>query len=215
MPPVELVVFDMDGVLADTEPLHLEATNVVLGREGARLSEDDNRQFLGTGDREYFAALKQRFGLAGAPEEYVKAKTRALLPILAAGLVPNPGVCELLLKLKMDDVPAVVASSSVPEVIKTVVESLGLARSFRRTFSGVEVPRPKPAPDLFLHAARTMGVAPANALVIEDAPAGIQAARDAGMRVVGVRTEQNRELMLSADVVVESLVAWDLSELGD
>ncbi len=208
--PVQLVLFDMDGVIADTEPFHLEATRRLLAAEGHDLSEGENRAFLGNTDHDYFTALKDRFGLAHPVEQYVRAKAIEVIGILRGNLAPNPGVCELLLELRMRALPACVASSSVPMLIDAVVDSLGLRSSFAGLYSASEVARGKPAPDLFLHAAARSGVPPEHCLVIEDAPNGIEAARAAGMRVVAVRTETTAGLDLSAaDLVLDSLTAFD------
>lgn len=210
MQPTELVVFDMDGVLADTEPLHFAATNRILAEHGVQVDQAQTRQFLGNTDADYFRALKLRYGLPGTVESYVQRKTAAVLECFAAGLAPNPGVCELVLQLAMRGVPAVVASSSVPAVIDAVIDAIGLRRSFQGLFSASQVERGKPAPDLFLHAARSLRVAPECCLVIEDAPAGVRAARAAGMRVVAVRTHGVDPLELAgAERVLESLEHFD------
>jgi len=210
MNPVQLVLFDMDGVLADTEPSHLEATQQLLSQEGHLLSAEENQEYLGNMDLDYFRALKERFGLAHPVEKYVASKTVAVIGILRGRLVPNPGVCELLLDLKMRSVKACVASSSVPQLIDAVVDSLGLRRSFAGLYSATMVPRGKPAPDLFLHAAASCGVDPSQCLVIEDAPHGVAAARAAGMRIVAVRTPSTEGLDLSAaDHVLDSLSDFD------
>ncbi|MBI4881583.1 MAG: HAD family phosphatase [Planctomycetes bacterium] len=210
MGPFELVLFDMDGVIADTEPLHLEAANQVLAEEGVRLTAADGREFLGSTDAELFAALKQRRGLRQPVERLVAAKTRATIGLIRTGLAPAPGVCELLIQLKMRSIPAVVASSSLPELIDAVVDCLGLRSSFAGLFSAQLVGRGKPHPDLFLLAAQSLGVPPRDCLVIEDAPAGIRAARAAGMAVAAVRTRLTEEVDLSdADLVLDSLLQFD------
>lgn len=217
MTAIDLVLFDMDGVLADTEPLHLEAANLVLSAEGAHLSEEAVKEFLGNTDDRMFDVLKARFALTRPTSHYVDRKLRTLLNLLENDpVVANPGVHELVLKLVMRGVDRVVASSSPPELIEAIVSTLGLRRSFSGLYSARQVGRGKPAPDLFLHAARSRGISPMNCLVIEDAPNGIEAARSAGMRVVAVRTETTRGLDLSrADRVLDSLVEFDCEEFFD
>ncbi len=212
---VDLVLFDMDGVLADTEPLHLAATNRVLEAEGVHIAEDECRAFLGNTDEAYFRALKRRYALASPVEHYVDRKACEVLSCVRE-LVPNPGVCELLLRLRMNGVKTCVASSSAPMLIDAVVDALGLRRSFDGLFSASMVPRGKPSPDLFYHASRQLGVGPAACLVIEDAPAGIEAARRAGMRVVAVRTDMTEGLDLSpANHVIDSLLDFEDRFLHD
>jgi len=206
MPSPDLVLFDMDGVLADTEPLHLAAANRVLAAEGVELSPAEVSRFLGCTDESMFTTLREERGLRHEASRYAARKTLELLEILGGGIEPNPGVCELVLHLTLRGVDRVVASSSPPELIDAIVSSLGLKRSFSGLYSARQVGRGKPAPDLFLFAARSRGVAPEACLVIEDAPNGIKAAKAAGMRVVAVRTEVTHGLDLSeADAVLDSL----------
>lgn len=217
MPPLELALFDMDGVLADTEPIHLAASQRLLAEEGFELTAEINRDFLGHTDRDFFAALIRRYGLRHPVEYYVERKTAAVIATLRDdGLAPNPGVVEALLRLGWNGVQAVVASSSAPDVIDAVVGATGLRRSFAGLYSASMVERGKPAPDLFRFAASHRGVAPAGCLVIEDAPAGIAAARAAGMRVIGIRTESAAGADLSAaDRVLDSLEQFVVDEWID
>lgn len=213
MSSIDLVLFDMDGVLADTEPIHLDALNRVLAAEGVELDPRGVQRFLGNTDEMMFEILKREHGLARDVDHYARTKTTELLGLLGAGLEPNPGVCELILQLKVRSVDTVVASSSPPELIEAIVRSLGLRSSFSGLFSAKQVGRGKPAPDLFLFAAKSRGVDPESCLVIEDAPNGILAARAAGMRVVAVRTEATEGLDLSlADQVLDSLDDFDCEE---
>jgi HAD superfamily hydrolase (TIGR01509 family) len=217
MPVTDLVIFDMDGVLADTEPLHLAAANRALADDGIVLDEAGVARFLGRTDLAMFEVLADECGLARPPWHYVARKGAAFLARLAEEpLLPNPGVMELLLGLRMRGLDCVVASSSPPATITAIVEALGLSSSFSRLFSASEVARGKPAPDLFLHAAATRGVDPGSCLVIEDAPNGIAAARAAGMRVVAVRTATTAGLDLEgADAVLDSLLDLDCEEWFD
>lgn len=208
---LELILFDMDGVLADTEPLHFQAVNRVLSQEGVTISEEENQKFLGCRDDGYFSALKEAYGLERPVEEYVRRKGQEVILLVSEGIVPARGLCELLLRLRMQGVKTAIASSSVPELIEAVVNTLGLRRSFDGLFSGFMVPNGKPSPDLFLFASKQLKVEPASCLVIEDAPAGIEAARRAGMGVVAVRTGMISEDELSgADLIVSSLDELDL-----
>lgn len=211
---LDLVIFDMDGVLADTEPLHAAATLDVLRDDGFDVDDDLTHEFLGSTDTRMFAVLKERLGLPGPVDAYVRRKRAGVLTRIGAGVAPNEGVPELLLGLGMRGVPSVVASSSGMEVIEAVVGALGLRAGFRRLFSGAEVANPKPAPDLFLHAAAEMRAAPERCVVIEDSPAGIAAGRAAGMHVVALRTGMTRGYDLSAaHRVVDSLRQVDLEDV--
>jgi HAD superfamily hydrolase (TIGR01509 family) len=208
--PIELVIFDMDGVLADTEPLHLIALNRQLAREGHALDTRAVAEFLGSTDLDMFRILKPRLQLAREPEAYATEKMQRVIEIVCEGLIANPGVNELVLHLTMNGVRAAVASGSALPLVETVTDVLGLRRSFAGLYSSSMVARGKPAPDLFLHAAATLAVDPAACLVIEDAPAGIAAAKAAGMTAVAVKTTSTAGLDLSAaDFVIESLDQFD------
>ena len=213
--PVELVLFDMDGVLADTEPIHLDATNRVLASAGVHLPPEEAVEFLGGTDRAMFEALVDRHPIDLPVDALIHAKDREIIGIIAeSGLLPRAGVCELLVHLKMRSIPAVVASSSSLRLIQAIVEVLGLGRSFTGLYSGQMVENSKPAPDVFLLGAREQGIDPARCLVIEDSPNGIAAGKAAGMRVLAVRTPYTEGLDLSAaDRVVDSLSQYDPEEL--
>lgn len=215
--PVRLVLFDMDGVLADTEPLHLAAANRVLAAEGVVLGVAEGREFLGRTDADLFATLHARHGLRDPVDAYVARKTTEVMVGIRQALIPGAGVCELLVQLRMRGLLTAVASSSAPPLIEAVVDALGMRRAFDGLFSAALVARGKPHPDLFLYAAERLGVAPTDCLVIEDAPSGIAAARAAGMRVVAVRTPFTAGLDLSAaDRVLPALTVFDWSDLdGD
>lgn len=178
-----LIIFDCDGVLVDSEPLSFDCLMDALHHHGWQLSrEEAMARFLG---KTVFAV---RDGLAEAigrepPADFVASLQQATLAHFRLHLQAMPGIKTLLAGLHM---PVCVASSSTPERIHLSLQLTGLLDHFRgHIFSASEVPRGKPAPDLFLHASQQMGVAPDNCLVVEDSLSGIQAARAAGMQVLG------------------------------
>lgn len=211
---LDLVIFDMDGVLADTEPLHAAATLDVLRADGFCAEDDLCQEFLGSTDTRMFEVLRERLSLPAPVRHYVERKRAGVFERVGRGLLANPGVHELLLGLKMRSIPCVVASSSDHDLITAIVRAVGIHKSFARFFSGQDVTQPKPAPDIFLLAAKELRAEPSRCLVIEDSPAGIAAARAAGMQVLGVRTEMTRGLDLSAaNRVVDSLAEFDLESI--
>lgn len=188
---MEAVILDMDGVLVDSEPLHLEATNRILASRGHELTESESHAYLGQDDRALFDALRERFGMEDSTEALIEERVRVVLELIEAGVVPRPGVPELIVGLKMRGYPMALASSSFRTVVDAMLEALGLERSFDVVVTGEDVERSKPAPDIFLEAARRLGMEPTECLVFEDAPHGVAAARAAGMTVVAVRTREN------------------------
>jgi HAD superfamily hydrolase (TIGR01509 family) len=181
MPPA-LVIFDCDGVLVDSERISLAVMRAVLADLGCVLDEAEGyAHLLGRSLPSVAAWLRRSRGL-DLSSEHVAELRRRLFDRLRAELVPLPGVEGVVEHLPM---PVCVASSSQPDRIRLTLRVTGLLDLFEpHVFSAAEVARGKPAPDLFLHAARSMGVPPADCVVVEDSPAGLAAAAAAGMRAV-------------------------------
>ena len=179
----ELVIFDCDGVLVDTERIAVRADAVILARIGWPLTEAEvAERFVGHSDDYMRGEVQKHLGRALAPDwdaEYHHLYREAF----DAELQPVDGIVEALDLIRT---PTCVASSGSHEKMRYTLGKTGLYERFAgRIFSAAEVPRGKPAPDLFLHAAARMGVAPADCAVVEDSAAGVQAARAAGMPVFG------------------------------
>ncbi len=215
MDRIQAVIFDMDGVLIDSEPLHFEALNRVLGLEGHHVTPEENEQFLGWTTERMLRVLGERFDLRHRQEHYLTSYEEAFLEMLREPVEAAPGALDLLDELRRMDVPVAVASSSRRSWIQATLGALGMADRFTVVASGDEVTRSKPDPEIFLLAARRLGVPPGACAVIEDSPNGVMAGRRAGMRVIGVRTPYTAHLALEgADIVVESLAYVDASVLG-
>lgn len=181
-----LVIFDCDGVLVDSEPIAMRIFLETVRAAGCPMDEQTGyRQFLGRSLASAHEHLRADFGIDLQPAA-LTAMRHALYEAFRAGLRPTRGIVTALKDLRQRGIPFCVASSSQPERIALSLEVTGLARYFGpHLFSASMVRHGKPAPDLFLHAAASMGYPPADCLVIEDSAAGIQAAQAAGMRVVG------------------------------
>ena len=207
------VIFDMDGVLCDTIPLHLAGWERIAQRLGVRLKPEDIETFRGRSRDGCLALLLERSGLEPDEAEraaLLEAKNRDFLERVAR-LGPDdltPGARRLIDALRARDVPLAVASSS--RNTRTVLGRLGIRDAFDAIVDLTDVPVSKPAPDLFLAAAGRLGVGPAQCVVIEDSAAGVQAARSAGMHVVGVGPRQR---LAAADRVVASLAELDADAL--
>ena len=179
----ELVIFDCDGVLVDTERIAVRVDAVILARIGWPLTEAEvAERFVGHTDDYMRGEIQKHLGRALAPDwdaEYLHLYREAF----DAELQPVDGIVEALDRIRT---PTCVASSGSHEKMRYTLGKTGLYERFAgRIFSAAEVPRGKPAPDLFLHAAARMGVAPADCTVVEDSAVGVQAARAAGMPVFG------------------------------
>jgi HAD superfamily hydrolase (TIGR01509 family) len=181
----ELIIFDCDGVLVDSEPLACRAVSEGLAGLGIALPpEDVMARYTGWSAASMYGDIEQRLGVQVTPGQR-DAIGRQVQALLAAHVLPLPGVDEALAELRAA-CRVCVASSSAPSRIAASLQRAGLGRHFgAHVFSAHEVAHGKPAPDLFLHAAARMGCAPAACLVVEDSVAGAQAARAAGMACLG------------------------------
>lgn len=177
-----LLIFDCDGVLVDSEVLSCRIDAEVLTGYGIPYTAADiMRQFVGVSMKDMIARIEAERGFS-LPQDFGETVNRTLFARFETDLEPIEGVREAILSLPYR---RCVASSSVPERIGLSLRVTGLEQLFDHVFSATEVPRGKPAPDLFLHAAQRMETLPSACLAIEDSPAGVQAALAAGMRVIG------------------------------
>jgi HAD superfamily hydrolase (TIGR01509 family) len=179
----DLVIFDCDGVLVDSEVISCRVHAEVLTRHGYPMTADEVRQrFLGRSARDATLDIERELGRP-LPDGYEAERRDALLAALADGVEAIPHIQDLLDTLT---IPACVASSGGHDKILTTLSRTGLYQRFApNIFSASQVSRSKPAPDLFLFAAQVMGAVPSRCLVIEDSISGIVAALAAGMTAVG------------------------------
>jgi HAD superfamily hydrolase (TIGR01509 family) len=179
---IELVIFDCDGVLIDSERLGVKVDAVALRELGWPLTEEEViARFVGRSDRENRAAIEAHLGRE-LPEGWAEQVEQQYRRAFAAELTTVEGVLEALDRIAL---PTCVASSATHEHLRYTLGLTGLYERFGgRIFSADDVAVGKPAPDLFLHAASEMGVDPAGCVVVEDSRPGVEAARAAGMRAL-------------------------------
>ena len=182
MPPPSLVVFDCDGVLVDSEPLSMRVLLEAIASRGLELEPAIGYdRFLGRSLASICQDLEQAFGVTLDATALSEIRQR-LYATFEAELQPIPGIAATLERL---ETPFCVASSSQPERVELSLRVTGLWPHFQgKLFSATMVAHGKPAPDLFQHAARTMGHVPSATVVVEDSPVGLQAAKAAGMRSI-------------------------------
>jgi HAD superfamily hydrolase (TIGR01509 family) len=177
-----LLIFECDGVLVDSEVLSCRIDAEFLTEIGVPYTaEEIARQFLGVSLKTMISRIESERDCK-LPDDFSEKLNRTLFARFETDLKPIEGVRDAILSLPF---PRCVASSSIPERIALSLRVTGLADLFDNIFSSTQVARGKPAPDLFLHAASRMNTLPEECLVIEDSIAGVQAARAAGMRVIG------------------------------
>jgi HAD superfamily hydrolase (TIGR01509 family) len=180
------VIFDMDGVLVDSEPVNFTAMDRVLTANGLHYSNADDRRYRGRRIADFFVELRAAHPHLPAAETLERAFTETLVGLVRAGCAPRPGIPDVLLRLAERGYRLALASSSIPVVIATTLEALGVQGVFETTVSGADVPHGKPAPDIFRETARRLRLAPAHCLVVEDSRNGMLAALAAGMTCVAV-----------------------------
>ncbi|MEV0281956.1 HAD family phosphatase [Streptomyces sp. NPDC050610] len=181
------VIFDLDGTLVDSEPNYYEAGRQVLAQYGVTgFSWEQHTRFIGIGTRETLAALRREYRIEAPVEELLAAKNRAYLELAGARTEVFPEMRDFVKRLHAAGVPMTVASGSSREAIGAVLAATGLDAQLTTFVSAEEVAAGKPEPDIFLEAARRLGAAPADCVVLEDAPPGAEAAHRAGMRCVAI-----------------------------
>ena len=204
---IDAVVFDLDGVLIDSEHVWDEARQGLAEERGGRWSENASRDMMGMSSLEWSRYMREEVGIAEPPEEISAEVVRRLERIYRDDLPLVEGAVEAVERLAAHW-PLGLASSSNRELIDLVLELSGLARFFAATVSSEEVARGKPAPDVYLEAARRLGVRPERCAAVEDSENGILAAKAAGMRVLAIPNPQyppHDEALAAADEVLGSL----------
>ncbi len=178
---VKAVIFDMDGVLVDSEPVHFEATRLLMHEHGIVYTSADEERYFGCTDRQMFLDLRQRYELRPEVDDLADAWIERVVSLLPKRVVPMPGVPAVLDRLRASGLRLALASSSSPAIIRTTIQGLGLGTAFEVTVSGRDVASGKPAPDIFKETARRLGLEAPECLVVEDSQNGLRASMAAGM----------------------------------
>jgi len=198
-------IFDCDGVLVDSEHLNREAWRLALAEHGIRLSHAVLRRFTGASADEVVRALVGRRRIGVSRDQLKRRKLALYLELAERDLRPRRGAKLLLRRLRAAGWRLAVASSGRRPKLRFNLEHTGLAGYFQATVGIEKVRRGKPAPDLFLVAARALRIPPERCIVFEDSPLGITAAHRAKMKVVGVTGTFSRPALRSADLVIHNL----------
>ena len=203
----EAVVFDLDGLLLDTEQVWDEVREALTRERGGRWHDRAQADMMGMSSTEWATYMHETLGLAEPPEELNRLVVERMQERYRERLPLIDGAVDAVRRLG-EQWPLGLASSSNRELIDLALELMDVGDLFRVTVSSEEVERGKPAPDVYLEAARKLGVAPEQAVAIEDSGAGIRAAKAAGMRVIAVPNPHfppPSEALERADVVLDSL----------
>ncbi|MFD5835223.1 HAD family hydrolase [Streptomyces collinus] len=181
------VIFDLDGTLVDSEPNYYEAGRQTLAAYGVSdFTWADHERYVGISTQETVADWKDRYHLPASVDELFAIKNRRYLELARSATRAYPEMRTFVELLAAEGVPMAVASGSSPEAIAAVLTGTGLDAHLHTVVSADEVTHGKPAPDVFLEAARRLGAAPSDCVVLEDAAPGAAAAHAAGMRCIAI-----------------------------
>jgi HAD superfamily hydrolase (TIGR01509 family) len=207
---IEAVVFDLDGVLLDTEELWNEARLQIVEERGGRWREDAQRAMMGMSSQEWSPYMHEELGVPDPPEQISAEVVRRLEELYRERLPLIPGALDAVRRLAARW-PLAIASSSNRPLIDLFLELTGTAGLFHATVSSDEVERGKPAPDVYIEAARRLEVDPASCAALEDSENGIRSAAAAGMKVIAI---PNRVYPPSAETLaLAAVVAASLDEV--
>lgn len=211
---IKAVIFDHDGVIADMEPLHTEADNMVLARYGFSISAEANESLVGVSAIKSWEIMREMFKIPKAAEWLASEKTNEVLRLIRRGIKPNEGLLGLLEALKGKNYKLAIASGQYRSVIDAVLSTLKIGSYFSTIVSYEDMTKGKPDPEVFLVAAQRLGVAPEECGVIEDSSPGVKAAKAAGMACIALRTSSTTSHDVSmADKIVSSLSEINADDL--
>jgi HAD superfamily hydrolase (TIGR01509 family) len=204
---IDAVVFDLDGVLIQSEEVWDAVRERYVRERGGRYDADVQRAMMGMSAPEWSTFLHEDAGIPDEPEAINRDVVELMLETYRHELPLLPGAVEAVRRVA-EAFPLALASSSNRAIFEEVLELAGLTDCFRATVSSEEVERGKPAPDVYLEAARRLGAAPSSCAAVEDSHAGIRSAKSAGMRVIAIPNASyppDDEALALADAVVGSL----------
>ena len=203
---LKAVIFDMDGVIVDSEPLHKKTERVTLSPYGISLSDEELNSYMGTEARVLLANYIGKYALPIAFADLYSTYRKNLIRIFEDEIEPVPATLRLIRALETSGMALAVGSSSHRDLVELVLRKLAIAGAFSVVVTGEDAPRSKPHPDIFLETVRRLGVEPGACLVIEDSSNGVRAAKSAGIRCLGYRNPSSAGQDLGeADWVVDSM----------
>ena len=215
MPEVKAkaVIWDMDGVIADTAPYHFSAWQEVFRKRKVNYTEKDFKHNFGLRNDTIIRNILGRQIAQGEIDAIAKEKEETFRKVIRQKIKPLPGAVELIKSLRKQGFKMAIASSAPMENIRLITGSLGIDNCFQSIVTGQDVTEGKPSPQGFLLAAQRLGVEPKNCIVIEDAVAGVAAAKRAGMRCLAITNNHPRESLKQADLIVDTLEAVTVNDL--
>ena len=210
----EAVLWDLDGVIADTGIYHCRAWQDVFGKRGVSFTEEDFMRHFGQRND---TIIRDTLGDNISPEELdiiASEKEENYRRRVAGNIKLLPGAIELLRSLRQHGIKMAIASSAPLENIQIIIQGLDIEDCFQAIVWGREVAEGKPSPQIFLLAAKKLGAKPGNCVVIEDAVAGVAAAKRAGMKCLAIANSHPRNTLREADLIVDTLEAVSVNDLA-
>lgn len=200
------VLFDMDGVLVDSEEYICRAAIEMFLEKRINANPEDFLPFVGMGENRYIGGVAEKYNLKVDIAE-VKARTYEIYEIITHGrLNPLPGAIEFVKRCRDSGFRLALATSADRVKMEINLREIGLSvKSFDATINGLEVERKKPFPDIYIAAAERIGLRPAECLVVEDAVSGVKAAKSAGCKCLAVTTSFSKDKLYEADWICDSL----------
>jgi beta-phosphoglucomutase family hydrolase len=208
---LEAVLWDMDGVIADTADYHYNAWREVFAERGVKFTKSDFMNYFG---QRHDTIIHFALGKKIPPDELeqITEKKQALFRRnVVKNIRPMPGALELIKSLNQNGIKTAIASSAVPANIDVILKGLGIENAFQAIVYGTEVAEGKPSPLVFQLAAKKLNVKPGDCVVIEDAIAGVAAAKRAGMKCLAVTNSHPGNSLKKADLIVDSLAKVDVN----
>ena len=208
------IIFDMDGVLCDSQPAHFEADRRTLTKCGVEFSPGDVERYAGMPSRDRWTKYKNDYGIDIPVDDIIEMHKQSVTEVVnRSRLKSSAGSEKFLMLLRENGISYILASSSSRKFIDDLLKQIGLADYFENIISGDTVKRGKPNPDIFLKAADILGKSSENCIVIEDSHNGVLAAKAAGMKCVGYQNPTSGKQDLSrADIIVTTFE--ELCDLG-
>jgi beta-phosphoglucomutase family hydrolase len=211
---IKAVIFDLDGVIVESESAHIEAEQQTFLKYGVRISSDELHKYTGTTAKLMFTELIRKYKLNATFEEIFRQKEAILFKLLEKDAEPTKGVITLLKKLKSKGIKLAIGSSSTKKQIKYVLSKLDIEHLFDSVIGEEDIVRSKPDPEIFLKAAAELDVNPSECLVVEDSELGVEAAKRAHMKCVGYINPNSGDQNLSkADTVTDDFSRLDIGTL--
>lgn len=212
---MEAFIFDMDGVIIDSEPVHNKVVKEVLLQDGVVVSDEEFQKFTGMTSSAVFQHFITKHNLPYTAEQMTHHHMNTFKNyVVEHNLQPIDGIVPLLHQLQDAQIPMAIASSSPMNVIEFVTKTFNIDKYFQFLVSGEDLPHSKPAPDIYLKTAKKLAVEPQNCVVLEDSKNGSIAAKTAGMYCIGFKNPNSGNQDLSiADIIVNQITEINIANL--